>query len=201
MKGERTVAAVALVLLGALAAIGCRSGDRNPTAMEKPSNAPNEGMRGISLRNINIGDTAWVLHADTASIFRQKKRVIAERVVIDFFEEQGHVSRLTAKQGVLHQATDDLEARGDVQVATDDGALLTTEILFWDHQKAKIHTDEYVVITRGEDVLTGFGLEADPGLDRVDIKREVKGTVRGDPEELLGEGDEETSRSRDGMRP
>ncbi len=127
--------------------------------------------------------------------------MIAERVVIDFFEDEEHVSRLTAKQGVLNQATDDLEARGDVRVASDDGALLTTEILFWDHQKAKIHTDEYVVITRGEDVLSGFGLEADPGLDRVDIKREVKGTVRGDPEELLGEEDEAPAPPGKGMRP
>lgn len=201
MKWERTVAAVALVLLGALVGDGCRSGDRNPTAMDKPSNTPNEGMREISLRNIHVGDTEWVLQADTASIFRQKKRVIAERVAIDFFEDEEHVSRLTAKQGVLHQATDDLEARGDVRVATDDGALLTTELLFWDHQKAKIHTEEYVELTRGEDVLTGYGLEADPGLDRVDIKREVKGTLRGDPEELLGESGEERSRSQAGAGP
>jgi LPS export ABC transporter protein LptC len=144
-------------------------------------------MTGISLHNIRVGDTRWVLQADTASVFREKKRVVAEVVRIDFFEGDEHVSKLTADQGILLQATDDLEARGNVRVVTDDGAILTTRVLFWDHQRAKIHTDELVRITRDDDVLTGVGMEADPGLDRIEIKEEVRGETRGDPDGLLDE--------------
>ena len=93
-----------------------------------------------------------------------------------------------ADRGVLLQATDDLEARGHVRVVADDGAVLRTEVLFWDHQRSRIHTDEPVEITRGEDVLQGVGLEADPGLSNVDLKREVRGRVRSAPESLLPEG-------------
>jgi LPS export ABC transporter protein LptC len=152
---------------------------------EEPAQTQTEGMRGVELRNFQVGDTEWILHADTASVFRDKKKVVAESVGIDFFEGEEHVSRLTADQGVLHQATDDLEARGHVRVATDDGAVLTTDVLFWDHQRAKIHTDEFVEITQNDNVLAGYGLEADPGLDRVEIRREVRGTVRRDPEALF----------------
>jgi LPS export ABC transporter protein LptC len=142
-------------------------------------------MRGIRLRNLQIGDTEWVLEADTASVFRERKTVVAERMEIDFFDGPRHVSRLTADQGVLNQATDDLEARGHVRVISDEGAVLTTEVLFWDHQRAKIHTEEYVEITQGSDVLAGYGLEADPGLDRVEIRRQVRGTLRSAPDSLL----------------
>ncbi len=177
----------ALVLL-AIVALGCRDEVDRASMPEEPSRAPNEGMRGIRLRNFQIGDTEWVLEADTASVFREKKMVIAERVGIDFFDGPRRVSRLVADQGVLHQATDDLEARGHVRVATDDGTVLTTEVLFWDHQRAKIHTEEYVEIVQGSDVLAGYGFEADPGLDRVEIRRRVRGSIRSAPDSLLPGG-------------
>ncbi|HMB71825.1 MAG TPA: LPS export ABC transporter periplasmic protein LptC [bacterium] len=170
-------------------AAGCDSGDQTPTRMEKPSRAPNEGMKGVRIQNFKVGDTRWVLTADSASVFREKKRVEALPVQIDFFEEDRHVSVLTADVGILLQATDDLEARGNVKVVTEEGTILTTEILFWDHHKSLIHTDEFVRIEKNGDVLTGVGMEADPGLDRIDIKHAVQGTVM-DPGTLFEEEEE-----------
>jgi len=164
---------------------GCRGGDEGLATGGANPSAPSEGMRGVFLRNFREGDTRWVLESDSASVFRDRKRVETERVQVEFFDGDRHVSTLTADRGVLLQATDDLEARGHVQVVADDGAVLRTEVLFWDHQRARIHTDEPVEITRGQDVLRGVGLDADPGLDRVDLRREVRGTVRSDPESLL----------------
>lgn len=165
---------------------GCYdAGDENPTAMEKPSRAPNEGIKGVRIHNYREGDTRWVLTADSASVFREQKRVEAEPVEINFFEEDRHVSTLTADRGILLQATDDLEARGHVKVVNEEGAVLTTDVLFWDHQKSLIHTDEFVRIEQNGDVLTGVGMEADPGLDQIDIKERVEGSIK-KPETLLG---------------
>ncbi|HET9885905.1 MAG TPA: LPS export ABC transporter periplasmic protein LptC [bacterium] len=173
----------ALLLLGAVLGGGCGEDQERPLP-EEPAPAPTEGMRGIQLRNFQVGDTEWILHADTASVYREKKRVVAENVRIDFFDGEKHVSQLTADTGVLLQATDDLEARGHVRVVTEDGAVLTTDVLFWDHQRAKIHTDEYVEIQQQGNVLAGYGMEADPGLNRVEILRDVKGTVVREPPHL-----------------
>jgi LPS export ABC transporter protein LptC len=178
---------VAVVLaLGVAVLAGCRSEEGNPAASDRSARPPSEGMRGISLQNFREGDTRWVLQADTASVFREQKRVEAEWVIIDFWDDEEHVSRLTADRGILQQNTDDLEARGNVRVTSEDGAVLKTEVLYWDHQASRIHTDAFVEITRDDDVLTGVGLTADPGLDRVELKQEVRGTVRGQgSEELL----------------
>ena len=177
-----------IALLALAAAAGCRTEEATPTSNDSAVRPPSEGMRGISLQNFREAATRWVLQADTASVFREKKRVEAEWVVIDFYEGDDHVSRLTADRGILEQNTDDLEVRGNVRVTSDDGALLETEVLFWDHQASRIHTDEFVRITRGGDVLTGVGLVTDPGLDRVEIKREVRGTASPDSELLESEG-------------
>lgn len=192
MNGTGWVRVLALAGLLGLAGAGCRDSNEGPTATEEPSKAPSEGMRGILLHNFHVADTRWVLQADTASVYRERKRVEAQWVKIDFFEEEEHVSTLTADRAILLQSTDDLEARGNVRVQSDDGALLKTDVLFWDHGRSKIHTDQFVEITRGNNVLTGVGLEADPGLDRIDLKETVRGSVR-DVEHLADDAEGESS--------
>ena len=177
--------ALGLAALLAAASACVQTDDSVRTQEASISPPPAEGMRGITLRNFREGDTRWVLQADTASVYRDRKRVEAQRVTINFFDGERHVSKLTSDRGVLLQTTDDLEARGHVRVVTDDGATLTTDVLFWDHQRSRIHTDEPVQITRGDDVLHGIGLEADPGLSRIDLKREVRGSMRSNPDSLL----------------
>ena len=167
-----------LLGLASLVAAGCRSDNGNPAATDETVRPPSEGMRGISLQNFREGDTRWVLHADSASVFRERKRVEAEWVVIDFWDGERHVSRLTADRGILQQSTDDLEARGNVRVTSEDGTVLKTEVLFWDHGASRIHTEEFVEIVRDDDILTGIGLVTDPGLDRIELQHEVRGTIR-----------------------
>jgi LPS export ABC transporter protein LptC len=183
----RAIAALGVLVGAALA--GCRDQAETPPPLAEPTRPPSEGIRGVSLSSYRVGDTRWILRADTASVYRDKKRVEAEVVRVDFYEEDEHVSVLTADTGILIQTTDDLEARGNVQVVTDEGAVLETEVLFWDHGQSRIHTEAFVKVTRGENVLTGIGLEADPGLDRIDLKREIRGTIREVPEEVLEEED------------
>ena len=187
-RGVRVLSALAVLV--ALAITGCRSQEETPTAAtESSGSGTREGMRGVSLQNFKVGDTKWVLHADSASVFRERKRVEARQVQVDFFDGEEPVSTMTAELAILIQKTDDLEARGNVQVVAEDGSILKTEVLYWNHQQSKIHTDQYVEITKGEDVLTGVGLEADPGLDRIDLKQDVSGTTFGNPTELLEEED------------
>jgi LPS export ABC transporter protein LptC len=187
--GSGARAALGLLILAFGGWVACQSGEENLASMDRPSRSPSEGIRGISVQSYRVGTTRWVLQADTASVFREKKRTEAEQVRVDFFDEDRHVSRLTADIGILNQVSDDLEARGNVRVETDEGSLLETEILFWDHQKARIHTDVFVEVTKGNTVLTGIGLEADPGLDRVEILREVETTAPSAPDWLAEESE------------
>ena len=95
------------------------------------------------------GDIRWVLQADTASVFRDRKRVEAQWVTIDFFDGERRVSKRDLRSGGAAAEHRRPEARGHVVVVSDDGATLKTEVLFWDHERARIHTDEPVEITRG----------------------------------------------------
>jgi LPS export ABC transporter protein LptC len=187
--GVRAVRTAGVLAGGVLlaAALGCRTRDGDLTSTGEGPQGHSEGMRGVSLSSYNIGDTQWILHADSASVFRERKRVEADQIRVDFYENDEHVSVLTSETGILNQATDDLETRGNVKVRTDEGELLETEVLYWDHQRSLIHTDAFVKLTSGENVLTGIGLETDPGLNDFQLKNEIRGTAREVPGGLADE--------------
>ncbi|MCI0532365.1 MAG: LPS export ABC transporter periplasmic protein LptC, partial [candidate division Zixibacteria bacterium] len=53
-----------------------------------------------------------------------------------------------------------------------------TKSLRWDPSLNLILTDDFVKVTRGKDIVTGYGLESDPELKHITIKKNVSGEIR-----------------------
>ena len=96
-------------------------------------------------------------------------------------------STLTADEGVLARRTNDMEVLGNVVVYAADGTVLTTEKLTWNERTGKIQSDRPVRATRGKDVMTGVGVEADPDLRNIRILSDFKAYVRTPEGELVEE--------------
>ncbi|MEW5794937.1 MAG: LPS export ABC transporter periplasmic protein LptC [Candidatus Zixiibacteriota bacterium] len=97
---------------------------------------------------------------------------------IDFFDSAGHkTSNLIADSGVIREKNDRLEVFGKVVVITEDSARLDTKFLRWNPERHKIESDAFVKFTRRSDVMTGWGMEADPDLGRLKILSQVSGSV------------------------
>ena len=122
-------------------------------------------------KDIVVGDSGqvrYVMHAQVARVYSGDV-TRAEAIRVEFYEQGKQVSVLTAREGVIQGER--MTAIGDVVVVTTDGTRLETESLYWDHQLAKIRSEEVVRITRQGDpeVLTGRGLTSDPDLEFIDI--------------------------------
>lgn len=156
---------------------GCEkdSGSRPEKAIGE---TPDQEVGDFSLTESLEGTKKWTLWAEWAAIYNEKAQVDARNVRIDFFEEDGtKFSELKADSGILNQRTNDMEARGNVLVKTEDGITLETQSLSWLNLPQKIISEDYVKITQGKDVLTGFGLVSDPSLNEFEIKRNVQAFV------------------------
>lgn len=95
-----------------------------------------------------------------------------DSVRVDFYDDQQrHSSLLTARRGVVHDATRDLEAYENVLVVSDSGTTLRTERLFWNNATRRIHTDAYVDIRSPQEHIMGHGMESDQGLKHYKIFR------------------------------
>ena len=95
----------------------------------------------------------------------------AYTLLIDFFDETGkHSSVLNADSAYVREKDRFLEVYGNVRIVTDDGRTLVTDRLAWDDSERRIHTDSYVEITEGEDLMTGYGFESNPELTNIKLK-------------------------------
>lgn len=142
------------------------------------SDLPDEIITGFVTEESDSGYTQWRLSAPVARRFNQKKVFVMENPTIHFFDENGQLkTTLVALNGEYSQETHDMFVYGDVVGTSLDGDVLETDTLRYLNVEDKIVSDSFVRLTRGGNVMTGWGLEADNRLSSVDIKRNVKATL------------------------
>src|SRR3989442_9088192 len=119
------------------------------------------------------------LLASYAAMYNDRNVVDARTIQIEFFDSKGRrSSTLVARQGLVDQRTNNLEAVGDVRIVTETGVHMETDSLRWINNTQKIVSDAFVRVTRKGDVVTGYGFESDANLDHFHLKREVRAEVR-----------------------
>jgi len=165
------------LLAAALAIAGCGDGDL-PSQLA-PSNGPDQEVRGFTLTE-SVGSTMrWRLTARSAATYRNRGVIVAQAVAIDFFDEAGKpYSHLTADQGEIHPATNDMVANGHVSIVTKQGTRVDTPSLRFLNKEQRIVSDERVTVRRGGDVLSGVGFQSDPSLDHFEFKTKVSAQVK-----------------------
>lgn len=98
-------------------------------------------------------------------------------VIVDFYDEFGkHTTKLTSLRGSVDEATNNLEAIGNVVVTSDSGTVVRTEKMFWTNERQLIHSPDFVRITSPTENLTGTGFESDHNLRNYRIFK-VAGTA------------------------
>ncbi|MBK7092955.1 MAG: LPS export ABC transporter periplasmic protein LptC [bacterium] len=93
------------------------------------------------------------------------------------FDSSGtHTSTLTADSSRVSQRASTMSVFGNVKAWTQDNRRLVADSLRWNAKTELIETEGYVEIYRGEDMISGYGLETDQRLEHTTIKRQPKGT-------------------------
>lgn len=166
----------------ALALGGCQ-GKPSSTPSGAEIRLPDQEARDFTLTESSVGKKSWTLRATYAAMYNDRHLVDAKTVLIEFFDAKGETySTLVAEEGLVHQRTNDLEARGKVKIVTTTGVTLETDSLRWINATGKIVSDAFVRVTRHGDIVTGRGFESDPNLDHFQLVSDVHAEVR-EPEE------------------
>jgi LPS export ABC transporter protein LptC len=157
---------------------GCQKKEPPPVAKEDFQNAPEQVIENMEVTFTEGGRRTGVLKAESVAIFQDGKVKKGQEIQVDFYDQQGqHVSTLTAREGVYNSVEEEVHARGDVLVVSDDGARLETEVLSWRKETNRIFTDAFVTITREQNTVSGYGLDTDPQLEDLHIKRDLQGKI------------------------
>ena len=168
-----------LILVAIIA--GCSSRERTETDTARTSDTasrPDSEVRGATIYLYEAERVTAEIHATRILKYQAKDSTMAYTVNVDAFDSLGALSTtLVGDSGLVREESGIMDVFGNVVVSTPDKATLQTDYLYWDSRTEKIHTDAFVRITRGQDTMTGWGLEADEKLTRLKILNRVSGKL------------------------
>ncbi len=184
-----------LAVIGVILAVAA-SCDRAARQRTTPADAlPDEVIRGFVTEETDSGRVQWRLSSPAATRYHGRNEFMMERPRIEFFDDRGGLRTvLEADSGRYDQLSRDLLAWGHVVVTASRGDVLETDSLHYVNARDVVETDAWVRLTRGNDVVTGYGLECDRDLTEVHIRRDMRARIVEPPSDTeSGTGTKEES--------
>ena len=171
------VAAVAAFsLAGALS--GCRDRGAQPTITAAAHDSADQTIFGVRTLLTDAGLMRAELHADTAYAYDDGTRFELRNVKTIFFTKTGaRDAVLTSHEGTYRSRSNNMEARGNVVVVSEQGRRLETPVLRYDQTRNEISSDSAFVLTEPNRRLEGVGFVSDPDMTNVRILQSKAATT------------------------
>ncbi len=127
-----------------------------------------------------MGEEQWKLEAQKAEIAENEEYCIVYKPWIEIYQNGEVVSVLSAEKGITYSDTGDIEIEGNVEIhSLIEDIKIRAKKVKWDSDRKLIVSDDFIEEEKGDVIITGWGLEATPDLNRIVIKKDVKATIRG----------------------
>jgi LPS export ABC transporter protein LptC len=174
-------ASFVIVILAVASAAACSSKKQPPVATHSPlADSADQIMYGARFKLTDQGLARAQLEADTAYFFDDNTRQELENVHTTFYTGTGAKDAvLTSRHGTINNRTNNMIARNNVVVVSEDGRRLTTAELIYNQQKNQISSDSAFVMTEPNRRLEGVGFRSDPNMKNIQILSGAKGVARG----------------------
>lgn len=174
-------ASVSFLLLSIVAVAACSQKKQPPTASHSPlADSADQVMYGAWFNLTDNGLARARMDADTLYFFDDNTRIEAENPHVTFFTATGAKDAvLTALHGTSNTRTNNMIARRNVVVVSEDGRRLTTQELIYNQQKNQISSDSAFVMTEPNRRLEGIGFRSDPNMKNIQILKGASGFARG----------------------
>lgn len=171
-----------IFLIGLSLIFSCKV--ESPRKIQTPTTFPDQVVENTTMFFTVNGVRSAEIKVKHLEKYEKEDLSRGKGIYADIYDHDGkHVSTLQADSGWIKEKRQELMVMGNVVVKTDQGMILETQSLSWNPKTNKVTTEDFVKITKGKDVITGYGLEADQGLQEFRIKKEVKGKIKEVPKE------------------
>lgn len=136
--------------------------------------------------SIEIANDVEIIYSDSAYVKVKIKAPIMKRFLtredpherfpkgidVVFFGERTNKeqSHLTSKFAIRREKKGEIIVRDSVVWWSEQGERLETEELIWDEKKRIVHTNRFVTIYKKDEVINGFGFEANEEFTHWKIK-------------------------------
>jgi LPS export ABC transporter protein LptC len=172
---------VVIGLLAASVSLACTNKKLPPVEAHDPlADSADQVMYPARFNLTDQGLQRAHVDADTAYFFDDNNRMELQGVHATFYTVTGAKDAvLTSRHGTTNTRTNNMIARKDVVVVSEDGRRLTTPELIYNQQKNEISSDSAFVMTEPNRRLEGIGFRSDPNMKNIQILSGAKGVARG----------------------
>ncbi len=140
---------------------------------------PNSEVRGARIYLYDKGVVTAEIVAEKLLQFDSQDSTMAYQLDINVLDSLGQVtSEVTGDSGIIRENSGQFNIFGNVVVISENGSKLETDYLYWDSKTDRIHTDAFVRITTDDEIVTGWGMEADQRMHSYKILNRISGSTR-----------------------
>lgn len=118
------------------------------------------------------------IKADTARYHKKENMAFFDKIHVKMLTPEGRVFRMTGDRGKLQTDTKDIEISGNVEILSDHGDRLRTDVLYYTHAKSAVHTDGAVTIWGDRMQIRGIGMIINLKEGQMSLQSKVKGQVQ-----------------------
>ena len=120
------------------------------------------------------GVKEWTLEAKSARLIEKEKHLILKDLSLVYYMRDGREVYLTAREGILNTASNDIEVTGNVVVISEPYEL-KTEKLNYKHRNRKIYSNVPVRVISTTSYLGADAMSFDLNTNKVQFRGNVEG--------------------------
>ncbi len=162
-----------------------RTTPETPPPIDKIETPATMSYGGNTITEEQNGVKIWDLTAESMEVETQTQNVMMKNLTGHFYQKDGNVIELRAKNGMYNQATKDVHVDTDVVVTTKDGAKMTGDSLDWRAAEGMLVARGKAKVTKDDMLAEGDLIEARDGLQKIKIQGNahiVKGVKKDEQE-------------------
>ena len=137
----------------------------------------------LQVKNLNytdVGDSGlkWEVKADSANYVRSENIAILDKIRVKLVMSDGKILIMNGDKGKLHTDTKDMEISGNVEVISDKGDRLTTDLLKYSGSEQRIYTEGAVKMENTRMQVRGVGMSLSLADKDVTLLSRVRANIK-----------------------
>jgi LPS export ABC transporter protein LptC len=166
------ISAVAVVLF-----IESRKSSNNPL-LKIMSDKVDLQVKNVHYTDVGDSGLKWEIKADSAKYVKSENLVLFDRIRVKLVMTDGRTLVMTGDKGKSNTETKDMEVSGNVEIISDKGDHLTTDILKYSGSEQRIYTDSAVKLENSRMQVNGVGMSFSLDDKEVALLSKVKANVK-----------------------
>ncbi len=135
-------------------------------------------VKNILYTDVGASGVKWEIKADSAKYLKSENLILFDRIGVKLVTSDGKTFVMTGDKGKSNTETKDLEISGNVEIISEKGDHVTTDILRYSGAEQRIHTDSAIKLENPHMQVRGVGLSISLADKDIALLSKVKANIR-----------------------